>query len=492
MRSILFIIPLFSFAFSSCMKEKGTPDYAGFPDDVGRIIVTRCATAGCHNDRSKDGAGGLSLTSWDKMFEGGRNSAAVVPYSHEYSILYSFTNTYSELGQTLTPTMPFGRTPLTRDEVTLLRDWINAGAPNRDGFVKFSDNPNRSKIYVTNQGCDVVTVLDAATRLPMRYINVGVLPSIEGPHMIKVAPDGRHWYVVFTTSQQTVGPSQKSIFQKFRTSDDQLEATMLIPSGNWNTFTITPDSKKAFLVDWAANGKICYMNLETNSEIMTWEGSNLFVQPHGSAWNEAVDSLYVTAQTGNFIYKISPDDPASPSMVSLEPSVPPSSGPSLNIHEINFTPDGSKYIVTCQGTDDIRIVQASNDSVLAIIPMPPNSEPSEIAVSTGTNYAFVTCMEDEMSFPGTRGSVAVINYQTNSLVTMINTGFQPHGIDIHEAQGLVYVANRNINMNGPAPHHSNACGGRNGYMSYIDLSTLQLTGKNLEVSADPYSVAVRH
>lgn len=488
MRNILFIIPLLSFALASCVKDKGTPDYAGFPDDVGRIITTKCATAGCHNDRSKDGAGGLSLTSWENMFKGGRNSAAVVPYSHEYSILYSFTNIYSDLGQTLSPTMPFGRTPLSREEVILLRDWIDAGAPNRDGFVKFSDNPSRSKIYVANQGCDVVTVIDAATKLPMRYVSVGRLASIESPHMIKVAPDGQHWYVIFTNGNDATS----SVMQKYDAADDQLAASITIPAGNWNTFSITPDSKKAFLIDWAADGKVCYVNLETNSVIQTWAGSQLFIQPHGSAWNEAADSLYVTAQTGNFIYKISPDDPGSPNMVSLEPSVPPSSGSSLNIHEICFTPDGSKYIVTCQGTDDIRIVQTSNDSVLAIIPVPSGSLPSEVAVSTSTNYAFITCSEDQSSFPGTRGSVAVINYQTNSLVTMINTGFQPHGIAVQDVQGLVYVANRNVNTAGPAPHHSNNCGGRNGYISYIDLGTLQLTGKTLEVSADPYSVAVRY
>ena len=487
MRIILFIIPLFAIALGSCLKDKGTPDYAGFPDDVGRIITTKCATAGCHNERSKDGAGGLSLESWDKMFEGGRNSAAVVPYSHEYSILFSFTNTYSDLGPILTPTMPFGRTPLSREEVALLKDWINAGAPNRDGFVKFSDNPNRPKVYVANQGCDVVTVIDAATKLPARYVPVGRFASAESPHMLKVAPNGQHWYVIFTASNDAF----TSVLQKFSATNDDHATDIIIPAGNWNTFTITPDSKEAFLVDWGADGKICHVNLEANTVIQMWSGSQLFVQPHGSEWNESVDSLYVTVQTGNFIYKVSPDDPSSPRMVSLEPSVAPSSNSSLNIHEITFTPDHFKYIVTCQGTDDIRIVQASNDSVLAIIPMPPGSMPSEIAVSTSTGYAFITCMEDQVSFSGNRGSVAVIDYQSNSLVTMINTGFQPHGIAVHDAQGIVYVANRNVNTDGPAPHHSNGCGGRNGYISYIDLSTLQITGRNLEVSADPYSVAVR-
>jgi hypothetical protein len=42
----------------------------------------------------------------------------------------------------------------------------------------WSDNPNRKKYYVLNQGCDVVTVFDAETQLPMRYITVGnIIPG---------------------------------------------------------------------------------------------------------------------------------------------------------------------------------------------------------------------------------------------------------------------------------------------------------------------------
>lgn len=484
-----FLFPFFLLFLASCAKDKGTPDYGGYPDEVGKIIVNKCATAGCHNDISKEGAAGLSLEGWDRLFEGGRNSAAVVPYSHEYSTLFLFSNTYSDLGQTLTPTMPYGRTPLTREEVQVLKDWINAGAPDRNGFVKFSDNANRKKIYVANQGCDVVTVVDNETLLPMRYIDVGKLSAaIDAPHMIKVSPDNNHWYIVFIAHT-----SGTSLVQKFRTSDDTHVGDVTIPAGSWNTFAFSNDSKKAFIIDWSANGKIAYVNVENMTLIDTWQGSGLYLEPHGSAMGPNGDSLYVTAQNGNCIYKISPIDPISPGMVSLDPSAPadPASA-TLKIHEISFSPDGSKYIVTCQGTNDIRIVQTSNDSVLAIIPVPAGSLPSEISFSESTNYAFVTCTEDITTFPGKRGSVAVIDYTTNSLVKFIHPGFQPHGIAVHDDNGIVVVANRNVTTSGPAPHHTNSCGGRNGYLTYIGLGTLEMVpGKKLEVSADPYSVAVR-
>jgi hypothetical protein len=60
------------------------------------------------------------------------------------------------------------------------------------------------------------------------------------------------------------------------------------------------------------------------------------------------------------------------------------------------------------------------------------------------------------------------------------------------------VANRNVTSDGPAPHHSNNCGGRNGYVTFIDMNTLTLLTtdegeeKEIEVSVDPYSIATRH
>ena len=109
-KSILFFILSAIFVacfFSTCKNDKGTPDYNQFPDDVGKIIFTKCATPGCHTDASKVGAAGLSMESWDKLFEGGTGSACVIPYRSDYSTFCYYTNTYSDLGVTLEPTMPY-------------------------------------------------------------------------------------------------------------------------------------------------------------------------------------------------------------------------------------------------------------------------------------------------------------------------------------------------------------------------------------------------
>ena len=475
-----FIFILF-ITVSSCRNDQGTPDFNGYPADIGKIVYTQCATAGCHNDASKDAAAGLSMSSWEKLFEGGKNSAAIIPFRHDYSTFFYYTNTFPNLGVTLTPAMPYNKEHLSNIDMETIINWIDNGAPDKNGFIKFSDNPGRKKFYVTNQGCDVVTVFDQATLLPMRYINVGASTSVESPHMIKVSPDKQYWYVLSLAGLY---------LEKYRTSDDGFVGRATIGSGYWNAFTISSNSQIAYCTDLSPlSGKIATVDLNT----MTASVQSGFNYPHGCTLNPNNDTLYVTEQVGSSkLYKIPVADFSSYSEIDLytTPPILP-----LNPHEVAFSPDGSKYFVTCQGSAEVRIFQTGTDQLLAAIPV--GASPTEMSFSVSTNYLFVSCTEDTLNFPGKRGSVAIIDYQTNQFIKNIYTGHQPHGIAVDDSKGLVIVANRNFSSDGPAPHHSGKCNGRNGYVTFIDLSTLNLvsagnTEKRIEIAVDPYSVSVRN
>jgi DNA-binding beta-propeller fold protein YncE len=470
-------------SFSGCKKDEPAVDLqsGGFPNEIGKLILGNCATTGCHDDVSKEAAGGLSLSSWDKMFEGGKGGAVVVPYRSDFSTLFYYVNTHEDLGISMQPTMPYGAPPLSRENIIMLKDWINNGAPAGDGRIKWSDNPFRKKYYVANQGCDEVGIFDQGSDLAMRYIKVGNFPQIESAHMIKVSPDGSYWYVLFLT-----GSTGQNFMQKFRTSDNSLVGQANLGPGYWNTFAITSDGKAAYAIDWSGNGGPIYVNLQNMTVISN--AQNTCIYPHGSAISGGY--LYISMQQGNGIYKMDTTDFGNYTKISLDPPNIVNEGSNdLNIHEIAFSPDGSKYFVTCQGqlSNEVRIVKTSNDSLLAIIPV--GKFPSEIAVSTYLPYIFVSCPEDTTTFPGKRGTVAVINYNTQQLIKKIYTGHQPHGIAVNDDLKKVYVANRNATSGGPAPHHSSVCGGRNGNVTIIDMFTLELIpGRNTEVSADPYSV----
>jgi DNA-binding beta-propeller fold protein YncE len=466
--------------FFSCAKDNDKIDTKDYPEEIGKIIQGRCATSGCHNNESYDAAGGLNLSTWEDLFKGTRTGSAIIPYRPDFSPLMYFVNTFSDLGPANSPTMPFGRTPLSHDEVVLLKNWISSGAPNADGFVKFSDNPNRAKLYVAHTACGVVAVIDVASGLPMRYITVTKPGEQCTPHQVKISPDGNYWYVCFN--------SNGTHLRRYRTSDESFAGEVFLGSGEWNTFSITPDSKKAYVIDWSQAGKIASCDLETMSLTDTTKYQHY---PHGSAVSPDGNFVYVTATQGNYLYKIKLSDNTS-DWIPLTGSSGIGGLPSTvyNPHEIAFSPDGTKYFVTCQSEKTVRIFNAATDDLINTVQL--DGQTLEMSFSSSRNLLFVSSW-DSPHFPGVKGAVAVIDLTTNALYSTpyINTGTEPHGIAVDETRGLVYVANRNIDASGPPPHHSSACSGRNGNYVKINLSNLQLQGIKTELSVDPYTLALR-
>jgi len=469
---ILFVVV----GINSC-NEEDDPEPAFndgcYPPAVAEIMVKKCANSGCHNAQSKVAAGGLDLSTWEAMFLGNRNGAVTIPYRSDQSTVCYFTNTDSTLGIVQKPNMPFNGTPLSQTEYLTIRNWIDAGAPNCAGEIKFSGAPNRKKFYVANQGCDLVGVHDAETKVIMRYIDVGNSAAIESPHMIKVSPDGQYWYVAFINS---------TVLQKFRTSDDTFVAEANITQGSWNTFTISADGTKAWVVDFTQNGRVAYVNLNTMQLELMYQGAGLFTSPHGSAINSNGNTLYVTGQIGNILYRADVTDPMNPDITEID--INTSGAPNADPHEVAFSPDGSKYFVTCSGRDEVRVFDATNDAFITAIPT--GDLPLEMSFSPDNGLLFVT---NEVG-----NSVTVIDYTNLTAVKTINVGFQPHGLAVDDVKNQVYVANRNTpSSGGPPPHHTSSCGGRNGYLTIINMNTLELVPSfKMELSVDPYSVSVRN
>jgi YVTN family beta-propeller protein len=205
--------------------------------------------------------------------------------------------------------------------------------------------------------------------------------------------------------------------------------------------------------------------------------------PHGIASNAAFNTFYVTSEGENFIYKFS-------LLSGLFKKVPIDNGGGKRVvHEIMMTPDYSKYFITCQDSNEVRVLDAVGDSVIAVIPV--GLHPQELAISRTRPYMFVTCMEDNSTFAGYKGSVYAINYLTYETTRIEGPFYQPHAITVDDKNGVFYVVSRNANPSGPAPHHSASCGDRNGYYHVYDLNNFQRLPKRYEVGAEPYSADTR-
>ncbi len=472
---------------TSCTWDKLEDRQHGYPEEIGAIMRTTCSQSGCHTTASREAAAGLSLETWELLFEGSRGGSAVVPYSPDQSFLLYSINTDSTRGVTLEPTMPIGASPLSDADYNMVKQWILEGARDANGKERFPEKANRRKWYVGNQGCDLVAVFDAESKQIMRYVQVGIIDGqAESPHMIKISEDKQFWYVIFL--------DQNPHIEKYSTLTDERLADIYIGPGDWNTLSLSPDGKFAFAV--AYNGqKVAVADLEKDTlatALLTFPN-----KIHGSKVHPTLQKLYITLQDESGLFVLDYDNDGE--IVNFEtvdliqgtqPQIPGEVWP----HEIAFNPDGSKYYVSCQHSNEIRVFESTNNALETVIPV--GDWPSEFAVSPSTGNLFVSCMEDLSTFSGDptkRGSIAIINYTSNTLVKAVYTGYQPHGIEVDEESGYLVVGNRNNNPDGPAPHHSSDCGSRNGYLSLIDLQSLDLVdGFKTELSVDPYTVAVKY
>ena len=490
--SVCVILAIGSAVVSSCVHKPFTPaitNDGNFPQAVARILVTKCAVSGCHNAASYANADSLLLDSWEHLFNGDNSGAVVVPFSPLYSPLLYFVNTDSSKGVVASPTMPVSTSalpqhPLTADEYNTLAAWIAEGAPDKNGNIAFASNAaTRQKIYMTQQGCDLMAVIDAQKHVVMRYIPIGMSAAIESPHCTRVSSDGTYAYVSFLNG---------NYLQKIDTKTDQVVGNANVGSGAWNILYIAPGDTALMSSNWQSDGSIAFTNSNNMQVEGTLGGGFTFEYPHGITSNSTYDTFYITAQIGNVIYKINRNATLY-KKISLDgnpPSTSTSSGTAPNPHEILMTPDHSRYFVTCQTTNEVRIMDARSDTVIAAIPV--GIFPQEMAISRSQPYIFVTCQEDVSTRPGMKGSVYVINYLTLQKQVLYGDFYQPHGITVDDLNGQVYIASINADAGGPAPHHATACTGKAGWYTIYDLNTLQpINNKRYQVTVFPYSVATR-
>lgn len=481
------IFVLLALFWYGCKHDPPEPKKAvdgNFPPEVARIMITKCATAGCHNELSYTAAGGLRLDDWEHLFNGGANGSTIIPFSTEHSPLLFFINPDSNLGITMEPRMPKDAPPLSVEEYMTIKDWIAAGAPNKHGKLPYSENPEtRQKIYMTMQGCDIVGVIDAETHGVMKYINVGIDNGIESAHTIKFDPQGKYAYVSFTNGRAV---------QRINATTDEVDGQVILPpGGSYNTFHISQDGKEMMLTNMSNPGSVLLIDLETMTLKQIYEG---YISPHGISANPGFDTFYITGQYGNFIYQMDKSG-FYQEQISIDDN-PPSITSSRNPHEVMMHPDFSRYYLTCEFSHEVRVIDRVSAQVVKVIPV--GTMPKEFSISRKYPYLYVSCEEDHVVPPAGKinykGSIYRINYETDEVDGEVIKGkfSNVHGLVVDDLNGTLYFASRNVSNDGPPPHHTSACGGTNGYYQVYDMLTLQpRNNKRYEVLTDPYSMDVR-
>lgn len=470
-------------------KHKYTPEIpdANYPADVNHIVLTKCATSGCHNRTGYQNAGGLNLDSWDHLFNGGKDGAVVVPYRPENStLLYYINNGHFPEFQWQHPSIP-AENVITEAEYTTIKSWIAQGAPDKDGNIPFASNAAlRQKIYLVHGGqgsCKLLAVIDGERKVVMRYLPIGTSEYNESAHNIRVSQDGKYAYVCFLGSQY---------IQKINAQSDQIIDSVNVGNKQWGVINLSEDGKKLIVNAWQSNGEVLIINTETMTIEKQFSGSNLFINPHGILSNSSFDTFYVSSLYGNSVYKFSIDFKmykeisldGNPVTHTAVPGVTP------DPHDLAYNPDRTRFFVTCQGTNELRVFDARRDTLMRVIPV--GMMPQHIAISRSSNYAIVACMDDDnTNGNGYKGSVYVINYKTLDVVKKIEGQFsEPHCVLVDDIHQVFYVLNKNLSSSF-AGAHTSICGKPDGWYSVYDLKTLEPLAERIETVSNPYFADTR-
>ena len=130
---LLFSLFLFNCEKESCptKPENGVNEDPSFKTEIQPIFIENCAVAGCHNSSA---AAGLDLSEnfayhnlVDKPSQQAQDKKLVLPSNPDDSYLIIKLENRQTNG---TAQMPLGATPLSIDEIKIIKNWISKGAKN--------------------------------------------------------------------------------------------------------------------------------------------------------------------------------------------------------------------------------------------------------------------------------------------------------------------------------------------------------------------------
>ncbi len=118
---VVSILGCISIMFHNCSNDQIPVSYEEvgicFETEIFPILISNCTMSGCHNptDRAED----LDYTTYEGIME------SVKRFNPEKSKLYEYITT-DDLGKIMPPPPS---TPLTAEQINLIHDWIEKGAP---------------------------------------------------------------------------------------------------------------------------------------------------------------------------------------------------------------------------------------------------------------------------------------------------------------------------------------------------------------------------
>jgi YVTN family beta-propeller protein len=440
------------FGLSGCELSSnlgGTSDsvQSVFSRQIQPTLNQKCTS--CHGLLSQEA--GLSLASWEELFQGSQYGDVVIPFSPARSLLLRMAAARvggAHPGELASDT-------LSQNELQLLREWITDGAPSDDGTVAFEDAEDL--LYVANQEAATVSIIDMTKNVVVRVVDLrdhGYSATAK-PHHVAVEPDGSYWYV------SLIGENRVARFDRLNNLSGEFEfetpgMLAMDPVGDWLYAgrSLSAPSPPASI------GKI--RRSDMSGEVIPV----VFPRPHA----------LTTDPTGAFVYSSSlgQNHIITYETASGDVTFSPVAGPIHSFVQHAVSPDGGTLAATAQLTSQILFFDLATPATPAFSwsvganasPWHPVFAPDGLHLYVGNKDANTVTV------------VSVVNRRVESIITGDGLA-EPHGSALSPDGSLLYISNRN-SSGSFTPRHDLGDNGRDGTVVVIDRVTGDIT-KVLEV-----------
>lgn len=443
-----------------------------------------CSTPSCH--ATENNAGGMDLVDWQKAMNGSNNGTMIIPYNGFWSHITAYLNKDTTSGMPPvayidTSSVFFGIHKIDAQKITTIVNWINDGAKSKDGQVAFTTLSNSDKGFITNQAADLVAVIQPNEKRVVRLIHVGGVGSaLNSPHFITLSPDNQYFYVSLISA---------GVVQKFDANTYSQAGSNLAAGQSPAHVVISPDGHTGYVTNFESSGSVT-TTTKFNTDNMTV--TNVFSEPrmkgpHGMALTEDGNTLYVSSEIGEYLFKINTatfyNSDTTFIKAPIDPSVPPSGNGTGNFrpYQVVLSPDETLLYVSCRGANQVRIYNASDLTQINSISLGANAFPLLMKITANGNYLFV-CNRNN-------NTVTVIDCRNQTIATTIpDVGIQPHGVDFtSDGQYAIIACETQSGFDG---HHPTVGSTKPGTTRVIQISNLSLLPNRIEMASFPAGIAI--
>lgn len=463
-----FVILIGLALFGGCGEDPAGPPPVVIPADGEAILYSKhiqpifensCAGADCHIGGE---GGGLALDNWDRLTEGSDFGAVVLPFSAAHSHMFQHINTDSTLGPIRTPRMPLSRDPLPIEQIGTIMRWIDEGAKNDAGEIPLAGE-TRPRVLVTCQSEDKVWVVDLATELAARFVQVGSRPDEtsppEAPHNIALSPDKRYFYINLISAGM-VEKYDARTFEKAGETQVGLSPAEIVLTADGSTmyvsnFDMTFQQEFINRIDPVSMTRLASIQVEGKA-------------PHGVTLSRDERYLYTMNAGSDDISKIELATDEVVQRIPIVPGTPPAPAGSAahEPYQSVITPDGLMF-VTCRKSGQVRVVDLEAGRVIDSITV--GARPLIPALSPDGTELWVPNQGSN--------TVSIINTGTRKVVaTIYSLAAQPHGIRFTADGARAFVSCENQTGDGNLHHPPQGAEVVPGLLYVVNAGNRQITG----------------